>query len=98
MMKRPRIFIAWAIPAVFLFSLGIGTTQFCSEASADETDMRRFMDPRSGDPTEPDMGHELPFEGSYGIAMPDDDPQILARKRNTPWFSSLAWLLRVLKL
>jgi hypothetical protein len=98
MMKRPRIFIAWAIPAVFLFSIALGTTQFWSDASADQTDIRRFMDPRAGDPTEPDLGHELPFDGSYGMETPDDEFQLLARKPVAPWSSPIAWLLRVLSL
>ena len=94
MMKRPRIFIAWAIPVVFSFTLGIGVTQFSTDAWADGNDIRRMMDPWSGDPTEPGTGYELPPDAP-SLSVPvqgDQDPIALDRSLRLP-----LWLVRILQ-
>jgi hypothetical protein len=94
MMKRPRIFIAWAIPAVFLIALGTAVLCHPDNVWASETQLSRVMDPRSGDPTEPGNTHELPLDDPW-ISTRDFPKQQYFRadatSRLSPW---RIWLIR----
>jgi hypothetical protein len=78
MMKRPRSFISTLIVLLSLAFVPLGLTVNAHDANAGG--MPRVMDPRAGDPTEPDDGPLPDNSGSGG------ESDYTTRTPNKYWF------------
>ena len=101
MMKRPRSFIPTLLIFYCLATVSFGLTTHARRAEAGA--MPRVMDPRAGDPNEPDPGFyqpsvTTPAEPPEELLSPNESPSIENWTRPTfllTAFRSLwTWLLR----